>query len=196
MVAMSARLIEAQKWFRKSPEAMGRCLDFGCGTGLLAFELQPWCSAVLGLDTSQGMLEVMEEKITAAGMQSKMRTTRSLQEAGEFDLIVSMLCIHHVKDCALQLKELSSLLRPSGRLVIVDFEATENARIFHKESERKGDHYEHDGLPAKELTQWLKDASMSEVDLVRQPFEKERAEGWPNAGTKDIFQMMVASGRK
>ena len=26
--------------------------------------------------------------------------------------------------------------RPSGRLVIVDFEATENARIFHKESER------------------------------------------------------------
>ena len=28
--------------------------------------------------------------------------------------------------------------------------------------------------------QWLKDASMSEVDLVRQPFEKERAEGPPN----------------
>eukprot|EP00435_Cladocopium_sp_Y103_P023441 s3568_g5.t1 len=186
MVAMSARLIEAQKWFRKSPEAMGRCLDFGCGTGLLAFELQPWCSAVVGLDTSQGMLEVMQEKIAAAGMKSKMRTTGSLQEVGEFDLIVSMLCIHHVKDCALQLKELSSLLRPSGRLVIVDFEATENARIFHKESERKGDHYEHDGLPAKELTQWLKDASMSEVDLVRQPFEKERTKQSAAAEDPDL----------
>jgi len=31
--------------------------------GLLAFELQPWCSAVLGLDTSQGMLEVMEVQL-------------------------------------------------------------------------------------------------------------------------------------
>ena len=29
--------------------------------GLLAFELQPWCSTLLGLDTSQGMLQVMED---------------------------------------------------------------------------------------------------------------------------------------
>jgi hypothetical protein len=33
----------------------------------LAFELQPWCSAVLGLDTSQGMLEVMEVQLVVGG---------------------------------------------------------------------------------------------------------------------------------
>ncbi|CAE7701955.1 unnamed protein product [Symbiodinium pilosum] len=133
-------------WFRAAPEAMGRCLDFGCGTGLLSFELQKHCRHVTGLDESSGMVEVMQEKICAAGLGSKMMATKSpLATLGDFDLIVSLLCIHHVRDCQAQLGELARHLSRGGRVVIVDFEATENARLFHKKSEAKGDHYEHDG---------------------------------------------------
>ncbi|CAK8992696.1 unnamed protein product [Durusdinium trenchii] len=145
-VAWAARLVEARPWFRTQPEAMGRCLDFGTGTGLLAFELQRFCRKVVGVDTSEGMLQVMEDKIAAAELQSKMSIARRLgPHLGDFDLIVSMLAIHHVVDCGLQIKELCKHLAPGGRLVVVDFEATENAPVFHRFQDRKGDHYEHDG---------------------------------------------------
>lgn len=50
------------------------------------------------------------------------------------DLVWTCLDLHITRK--ITTKDVSA--RPSGRLVIVDFEATENARIFHKESERLG----------------------------------------------------------
>ncbi|CAK8992695.1 unnamed protein product [Durusdinium trenchii] len=196
-VAWAARLVEARPWFRTQPEAMGRCLDFGTGTGLLAFELQRFCRKVVGVDTSEGMLQVMEDKIAAAELQSKMSIARRLgPHLGDFDLIVSMLAIHHVVDCGLQIKELCKHLAPGGRLVVVDFEATENAPVFHRFQDRKGDHYEHDGLAAQELMTWLEDAKLKNLDMLREPFQKEVGEGWPNAGEMETFQMLIASGEK
>ena len=34
-------------------------LDFGCGTGLLALQLQPYVRSITGVDSSQGMLDVL-----------------------------------------------------------------------------------------------------------------------------------------
>ena len=38
-------------------------LDFGCGTGLLTFALQPFVHSITGVDSSQGMLDVFKTKI-------------------------------------------------------------------------------------------------------------------------------------
>jgi predicted TPR repeat methyltransferase len=38
-------------------------LDFGCGTGLLALQLQPYVRSITGVDSSQGMLDVLGSKI-------------------------------------------------------------------------------------------------------------------------------------
>jgi ubiquinone/menaquinone biosynthesis C-methylase UbiE len=38
-------------------------LDFGCGTGLLTFALQPFVRSITGVDSSQGMLNVFKTKI-------------------------------------------------------------------------------------------------------------------------------------
>ncbi|CAJ1340363.1 unnamed protein product [Effrenium voratum] len=192
-VAWVAGLIEAQPWFR--PEAMGSCLDFGCGTGLLAFQLQGHCTSLVGVDTSEGMLQVMEAKISGGGLETKMQAARQLQGLPTFDLVVSLLCLHHVRDCQQQVQELARHLAPGGRMVLVDFEATKNARLFHKADHRLGEHYEHDGLVAEELLGWLRAADLEELELVREPFQKDLAEGWPGAGNWETFQMLLASGK-
>eukprot|EP00439_Symbiodinium_sp_Y106_P067939 s2129_g11.t1 len=189
-VAWVGDQIRGRPWFRQGREAMGRCLDFGCGTGLLSFELKESCSHVTGLDASSGMLKVMQEKIEIAGLSSKMAATQGpLNVLGSFDTIVSLLCIHHIRDCESQLCELATHLSPSGRIVVIDFEATENARLFHKKSETRGDHYEHDGLQADALHGWLTSAGLQSVEVHRVPFEKARAEGWEDAGHKETFQI-------
>ena len=38
-------------------------LDFGCGTGLLSLQLQPFVRSVTGMDSSQGMLDVLKQKV-------------------------------------------------------------------------------------------------------------------------------------
>ena len=42
-------------------------LEYGCGTGLLSFALQSELGQITLADTSQGMLDVLGEKIAAAG---------------------------------------------------------------------------------------------------------------------------------
>ncbi|CAE7902694.1 unnamed protein product [Symbiodinium microadriaticum] len=196
-VAWVGDQIRRRPWFRKGHEAMSKCLDFGSGTGLLSFELKESWSHVTGLDASSGMLKVMQEKIEIAGLSSKMVATEGpLNVLGSFDTIVSLLCIHHIRDCETQLRELATHLSPSGRLVVIDFEATEHARLFHKKSETRGDHYEHDGLEADALHGWLTSAGLQNVEVHRAPFEKARAEGWEDAGRKETFQMLIASGSR
>jgi ubiquinone/menaquinone biosynthesis C-methylase UbiE len=42
--------------------------EYGCGTGLLSFALQEDLGQITLADTSQGMLDVLAEKVSAAGV--------------------------------------------------------------------------------------------------------------------------------
>jgi 2-polyprenyl-3-methyl-5-hydroxy-6-metoxy-1,4-benzoquinol methylase len=48
-----------------------------------------------------------------------------------FDVIVSLLVLHHIPDVTGQLKLLAKCLKPGGRLVIFDLLLNENSRDFH-----------------------------------------------------------------
>jgi ubiquinone/menaquinone biosynthesis C-methylase UbiE len=45
-------------------------LEYGCGTGLLSFALQEELGQITLADTSQGMLDVLTEKISASGVRN------------------------------------------------------------------------------------------------------------------------------
>ena len=45
-----------------------KALEYGCGTGLLSFALQSDLGQITLADTSQGMLDVLREKIANAGV--------------------------------------------------------------------------------------------------------------------------------
>jgi ubiquinone/menaquinone biosynthesis C-methylase UbiE len=112
-------------------------LDFGCGTGLLTLQLQPYVRTITGTDSSPGMLEVLTAKIGAGGLTS-VRTSlfdpeNPVSLEGEYDLIVSSMTFHHIPEIPTLLDILCSHLRPGGRLAIADLDR-EGGR-FHDSNE-------------------------------------------------------------
>lgn len=111
-----------------------RALEYGAGTGLLAFALEPHVGEIVLTDSSDGMLEVAAEKIAAAGLTDKLQTLRldllnDPPPAGHFDLVVTLLVLHHIPDIPAILEKFFQLLPDPGWLCIADLDKEDGS--FH-----------------------------------------------------------------
>ncbi len=110
-----------------------RVLDYGCGTGLLAFPLRHEVGAMLLADTSPGMLEVAAEKIVAQGAgnlrTAKLDLLTDPAPAESFDLIVTAMTLHHIPDTDRILRVFHQLITPGGHLCIADLDREDGS--FH-----------------------------------------------------------------
>lgn len=96
--------------------------DLGCGTGLVLSMLAPHVSRVVGVDASDEMLASARAR---ALHLSNVDLRRGSLEAlplpdASLDAAVMMLVLHHVPAPALALAEAARVLKPGGRLLIVD----------------------------------------------------------------------------
>jgi ubiquinone/menaquinone biosynthesis C-methylase UbiE len=102
-----------------------RVLDVGCGTGELERLIHERHSraTLVGLDMTPQMLEVAREKFQGvAEVTFSLGQAESLPFAPEdFDAVVSCNMLHHVQSVDGLLRECARVLRPRGRLVIVDW---------------------------------------------------------------------------
>ncbi len=105
----------------------GRALDVATGTGDLALALaaaSPGAS-VVGLDPSRGMLAVGEKKVRARGLEGRVSLTegdaRTLPYPdGSFDAVTIAFGIRNVPDRPRALREMARVLKPGGRLVVLE----------------------------------------------------------------------------
>lgn len=108
-------------------------LEYGCGTGLLSFALQPEFSSITLADTSQGMLDVLSEKISAAGVTNMhpLRLDFSIEPppASRYGIIYSLMTLHHIPNIDLVLHNSFAALEPHGVLCISDLDAEDGS--FH-----------------------------------------------------------------
>src|SRR5512143_169726 len=108
-------------------------LDYGCGTGLLSFPLRDELGAILAADSSSGMLDVLAEKIAAAGVTNmtpvKLDLLADPPPAQRFDLIVTSMTLHHVPNTDPILRLFHDLLNPGGYLCIADLDKEDGS--FH-----------------------------------------------------------------
>ena len=96
--------------------------DLGCGTGAMAAILAPHVKHVIGVDASEEMLD--SAKVRNAGVSNiewKKGTLEALPVFSESaDAATLMLVLHHVPSPAHALAEAARIVKPGGRVLIVD----------------------------------------------------------------------------
>jgi ubiquinone/menaquinone biosynthesis C-methylase UbiE len=108
-------------------------LEYGAGTGLLSFCLRETLGPITLADSSAGMRAVAERKIAAARAR-EMRVIdldlmRDAVPRERYDLVFSMMTLHHVPDVARGLAAFHELLNAGGWLCIADLDAEDGS--FH-----------------------------------------------------------------
>jgi len=104
-------------------------LDVGCGTGTLAIAAKRRvgdAGTVDGVDASVEMIERARKKAKRAhsGAVFQMALAESLPfDTGHFDVVLSTVMLHHLPRAvrAQAIQEMRRVLKPGGRLLIVDF---------------------------------------------------------------------------
>jgi ubiquinone/menaquinone biosynthesis C-methylase UbiE len=139
-------------------------LDFGCGTGLLTFALQPFVRSITGVDSSPGMLDVFQTKIKEQHLSNVKANHLDLDNGevltGSYHLIVSSMTLHHVKNISPLLKQFYSILLPAGRLAIADLDLDDGK--FHSNN----DGVFHFGFDRAKLRKAFAEAGFSNVQDV------------------------------
>ncbi len=165
-------------------------LDFGCGTGLVTLELQPYARSVTGVDSSHGMLEILNRKIQEKNL-SNVRARFLDREMGDhlegrYHLVVSSMTLHHVEDIPELLSELHEVLLPSGHLCLADLDP--DGGRFH--DDKAG--VVHSGFDRAAMRRLLVDAGFERV--------RERTAAAVTKvlrdGTTGKFTVFLITGRK
>jgi len=96
--------------------------DLGCGAGHVSSLVAPFVRRVIGVDASAAMLAAAAE-LVPDHVDLRQGTLEALPVGdGEVDVVLLVLVLHHVPDPARALAETARILRPGGRLVVVDMQ--------------------------------------------------------------------------
>lgn len=106
------------------PSTPGRLIDIGTGTGRMLEYLAPRISTGLGIDASRQMLALARARLARpdlghCGVRLADMYRLPLPD-GAFDAAIMHMVLHHAEDPGAAVKEAARVLRPSGRLVVVD----------------------------------------------------------------------------
>ena len=138
-----------------------KALEYGCGTGLLSFALRSDLGQITLADTSQGMLEVLKEKITAADVTNmhpvRLDLTSDPLPAERYDLTYSLMTLHHIHDVKDMLVKFHDLLTSRGYLLAADLDKEDGS--FHTD----GTTDVHLGFDRRELQKIVEEAGFGNV---------------------------------
>ena len=142
-------------------------LDLGTGTGRMLELFGPEIERGLGLDLSLDMLLLARDRLERAGLKHcsvRQGDIYDLPIADDsFDVVILHQVLHFLDDGARAIKEASRVLRPGGRLLVVDF-APHDLEFLRAEHRHR-----RLGFLDEEMERWLTGAGLGEVSAVALP---------------------------
>ncbi|MFB1483029.1 ArsR/SmtB family transcription factor [Corallococcus sp. RDP092CA] len=163
--ALNERLLEpGQSWFLWAG-ALASLLppldvaDFGCGTGVFSRAMARWARQVWAIDQSEDALSqartlASRDELTNITFLREDLHRLSLQ-GGCMDLVVISQSLHHVEAPAAVVAEAARLLKPGGRLVVLELMPHEEKWVL----ERLG--HRHLGFSPEVLEEALREAGFT-----------------------------------
>ena len=116
-------------------------LDFGCGTGLVTLQLQPFVRSITGADSSHKMLDTFKRKIAEQKISNIKTVLADLDKGdtleGHYDLVLCNMTLHHIKEIEPLFRQFHRITAPSGYLFIADLDLDDgqfhddNTGVFH-----------------------------------------------------------------
>ena len=96
-----------------------KILDLGCGYGETDKYLKELgATYVLGIDLSKHMIDIANKENKIAGVEYKVMAMEDIYQINEtFDLIISSLAFHYIKDYNKLIKDIFNLLNENGVLL-------------------------------------------------------------------------------
>lgn len=168
-----------------SPEH--RVLDVGAGTGLLSEQLAGHVGALTLVDPSAGMRKVAAAKVSSGRLPEGTRIWETdlaadPLPADRFDLVVTLMTLHHVPDLQRVLAAFAELLADGGGLAIVDLMAEDGS--FH------GEGFDgHHGFDPDDLVARLQDLGLVDVHV------REDVHGVDKEGRRYPLFLLTAAKR-
>jgi ubiquinone/menaquinone biosynthesis C-methylase UbiE len=163
--------------------------EYGCGTGLVSFNLQSSLKHIVMADSSKGMVKVTSEKIEQSGVTNmsviEADLTSGLIDDRKYGLIYTMLTMHHIEDVKKMLLTFNRMLENGGYLFIADIDKEDGS--FHGV-----DFTGHKGFDRLELLNWCKSAGFSGIDFMTvTTIVREQSDG-----SKKVYPVFLMRCRK
>ena len=166
-----------------------QALDFGCGTGLVSIPLAGKLGKIIALDSSPGMIEVLEEKLSKlsiTNIQTVCAEIENVELPATFDIIFTSMALHHIAETEPVLLKFSELLKPGGIVAIADLDAEDGS--FHKPGSGEKHHgFERAALQEDLLRLGFSNISYSTVHTISKTMKDN--------SSKD-FSVFLATARK
>ncbi len=128
--------------------------DLGCGTGRVTEALAPFVARAIGVDESDAMLSAASARLAGESSVSLRKGPLEQLPIADAELDAAILCLvlHYVTDPAQVLREAHRVLRPGGRVLVVDMMPHDRddfrARMGHVWL----------GFDATSISHWMEDA--------------------------------------
>jgi ubiquinone/menaquinone biosynthesis C-methylase UbiE/DNA-binding transcriptional ArsR family regulator len=138
-------------------------LDLGTGTGRMLELFGADIERGLGLDLSLDMLALARARLDRAGLKHCSVRHGDIYDLAlprdSFDVVIIHQVLHFLDDSARAIAEAARVLRPGGRLLVVDFAPHDLEFLREEHAHRRL------GFATETVTQWLEAAGL---DVLRQ----------------------------
>ena len=157
--------------------------DIGCGDGYLTLEAARWARSVIAIDRSDDVLErakalARRRRVTNVTWKKGDIAKLPLQD-GSVDVALLSQSLHHAAHPERALTEATRVLKPGGRVLVLDLREHDQAWVRNRFGDR------HLGFSSGQLEVLLRNAGLADVRV---------GVGASKAG--DPFAVLIASGSK
>ena len=160
-------------------------LDYGSGSGLVSFGFADKVADIVGLDNSEAMVDVYNDKAKKIGLDNIKASKHDINSEhlpeSAYDIIATNMTMHHINDIKMFIEKLVHALKEGGALFIADLVSEDGT--FH--SDNTG--VEHFGFDMEEVKDVFHKGGLKDISVeVLHTIDKEHRS----------FDIFIATGVK
>ncbi|MGI9482130.1 MAG: ArsR/SmtB family transcription factor [Hyphomicrobiales bacterium] len=156
---VSEKIVEKAMADAVGSDKIEMLVDAGTGTGRVLEMFAPLAQSAIGIDASHEMLSIARARLEQSGLKHAQVRQGDIYNlpfsTGTADLVTIHQVLHFLDDPAASLAEAARVLKPGGRMLIVDFAPHELEFLREEQAHRRL------GITLEQMERWAERAGLS-----------------------------------